>query len=51
MSFHVADYNLQTDRTIYQAHANEFPVISQMARDFLVVMRTSVSVERLFSSS
>jgi hypothetical protein len=37
--------------TAYQAHANEFPVIAQMAKDFLAVMRTSVSVEQLFLSS
>jgi hypothetical protein len=38
-------------RMAYQAHAKEFPVIAKMAQDFLAVMGTSVSVERLFSSS
>lgn len=37
--------------TSYQDHAKEFPVIAKMAQDFLAVMGTSVSVERLFSSS
>ncbi|EIW75322.1 hypothetical protein CONPUDRAFT_66111, partial [Coniophora puteana RWD-64-598 SS2] len=32
-------------------HAANFPVISCMARDFLAIPATSVSVERLFSSS
>ncbi|EIW75374.1 hypothetical protein CONPUDRAFT_66256, partial [Coniophora puteana RWD-64-598 SS2] len=32
-------------------HSTEFPVIALMARDFLAIPATSVSVERLFSSS
>ena len=34
-----------------QAHAHEFPVIASMARDFLAIPGSSVSVERLFSAS
>ncbi|EIW82968.1 hypothetical protein CONPUDRAFT_52150, partial [Coniophora puteana RWD-64-598 SS2] len=32
-------------------HANKFPVISRMARAFLAIPATSVSVERVFSAS
>jgi hypothetical protein len=32
-------------------HEHEFPIISKMARDFLAIPGTSVSVERLFSSA
>ncbi|EIW87284.1 hypothetical protein CONPUDRAFT_45943, partial [Coniophora puteana RWD-64-598 SS2] len=32
-------------------HASEFPVVACMARDFLAIPATSVSVERLFSNS
>lgn len=34
-----------------QDHAGKFPIISQMARDFLAIPGSSVSVERLFSKS
>ncbi|KIL56765.1 hypothetical protein M378DRAFT_37370, partial [Amanita muscaria Koide BX008] len=32
-------------------HATEFPIISRMARDYLAIPATSVSVERVFSKS
>ena len=47
----LATFPLSSSTLSYQAHAKEFPVIAQMARDFLAIMGTSVSVERLFSSS
>ncbi|GJF00443.1 hypothetical protein PsYK624_167310 [Phanerochaete sordida] len=34
----------------WREHAGAFPVISRMARDFLCIPATSVSVERLFSA-
>ncbi|TFY51128.1 hypothetical protein EVJ58_g10725 [Rhodofomes roseus] len=35
----------------WREHAQEFPVIAAMARDFLAIPGASVSVERLFSAS
>ncbi|CDO75398.1 hypothetical protein BN946_scf184855.g1 [Trametes cinnabarina] len=35
----------------WRENANRFPIIARMARDFLAIPATSVSVERLFSSS
>ena len=32
-----------------QAHACEFPVLSSMARDYLMIQATSVASERAFS--
>jgi hypothetical protein len=37
--------------TSVQIHASEFPVIARMARDYLAIPATSVSVERVFSKS
>ena len=37
--------------SLAQEHANAFPVIARMARDFLAIPGTSVAVERLFSKS
>ncbi|KAF7351928.1 HATC-domain-containing protein [Mycena venus] len=37
--------------TWWKEHEHEFPIISRMARDFLAIPGTSVSVERLFSSA
>jgi hypothetical protein len=34
-----------------QIHAAEFPILARMARDFLAIPATSVSVERVFSKS
>ena len=34
-----------------QKHATEFPIIARMARDFLAIPATSVSVERVFCMS
>ena len=33
----------------WQAHANEFPILSSMARDFLTIQATSVASEQAFS--
>jgi len=33
----------------WQAHVNEFPVISEMAKDFLTIQATSVAAEQAFS--
>ena len=33
----------------FKMHASEFPIIAQMARDYLAIPATSVSVERVFS--
>jgi hypothetical protein len=33
----------------WQAHASEFPIISEMARDFLTIQATSVASEQAFS--
>jgi len=35
----------------WKVHAEDFPTVSRMARDFLAIPATSVSVERLFSRS
>jgi hypothetical protein len=35
----------------WRDHHTEFPIIAKMARDFLAIPGTSVSVERLFSKS
>jgi len=35
----------------WKKHANEFPVLSRIARDILAIPGVSISVERLFSSS
>ena len=35
----------------HQDHERDFPIISRMARDFLAIPGSSVSVERLFSKS
>jgi len=34
-----------------QIYATEFPILAQMARDFLAIPATSVSVEQVFSKS
>ena len=34
-----------------QIHAAEFPILAQMAQDFLAIPTTSISVERVFSKS
>lgn len=34
-----------------QTHEKDFPIVAKMARDFLAIPGTSVSVERLFSKS
>jgi hypothetical protein len=36
---------------IFKAHQESFPTIAKMARDFLAIPATSVSVERTFSKS
>ena len=33
----------------WQAHENEFPILSKMARDYLTVQATSVASEQAFS--
>jgi len=35
----------------WKKHATEFPTIARMARDYLAIPATSVSVERVFSKS
>jgi len=35
----------------WKIHASEYPTVARMARDFLAIPGTSVSVERLFSKS
>lgn len=36
---------------LLKTNADDFPVIAAMARDFLAIPGTSVSVERLFSTA
>ena len=33
----------------WHAHSNEFPVLSKMARDYLIIQATSVASEQAFS--
>jgi hypothetical protein len=33
----------------WQAHSSEFPILSEMARDYLTIQATSVASEQMFS--
>jgi hypothetical protein len=45
------EMDAQSDSPLQQKNAGSFPTIARMARDFLAIPATSVSVERTFSKS
>jgi hypothetical protein len=47
----IQTYNLLTILLLTKEHAQDFPILSRIARDFLAILATSIAVEQLFSSA
>jgi hypothetical protein len=47
----IQTYNLLTIPLLTKEHAQDFPILSRIAQDFLAIPAASIAVEQLFSST